>query len=129
MLYTIRQGGADEVEYRIRDTESGEDLPDRLPNALYSGVEFDEDGTGFFYTYRSRTTGPRIRHHTLGDDSAHDIEIWGEGIGPTAFINMTSLRTGGTASSRRNMDGPVTTFTCRILVGGVEWRGRARFGP
>jgi prolyl oligopeptidase len=94
MLYTIRQGGADEVEYRIRDTESGEDLPDRLPNALYSGVEFDEDGTGFFHTYRSRTTGPRIRHHTLGDDPSHDIEIWGEGIGPTAFINMDIVADG-----------------------------------
>ena len=69
MMYSIRQGGADEIAVRIRDLESGEDLPDRLVDALYSGVEFDDTGTGFYYTYRSRETGPRIRHHTLGQDS------------------------------------------------------------
>ncbi|MEJ2203484.1 MAG: prolyl oligopeptidase family serine peptidase [Gemmatimonadota bacterium] len=94
LMYTIRQGGADEVEYRIRDLETGEDLPDRLPNALYSGVEFDDDGTGFTYTHRSRTEGPRIRHHTLGTDSSQDTEIWGAGIGPTAFVGMDVLADG-----------------------------------
>jgi prolyl oligopeptidase len=94
MMYTVRQGGADEQEYRIRDLETGEDLPDHLPNALYSGVSFDDEGTGFFYTYRSRTVGPRIRHHTLGTDPSEDLEIWGEGIGPTAFIGMDIVADG-----------------------------------
>ncbi len=94
MLYTIRQGGADEVEYRIRDLETGDDLPDHLPNALYSGVEFDAKGTGFFYTYRSRTEGPRIRHHTLGTDPSQDVEIWGDGFGPTVFIGMDIVAEG-----------------------------------
>ena len=88
MLYSVRQGGADEVAVHVRDMETGEDLPDHLPNALYSGVEFDEDGSGFYYTHRSRLTGPRIRHHTLGEDPAADEEIWGEGYEPTAFIGM-----------------------------------------
>jgi prolyl oligopeptidase len=94
MMYTIRQGGADEVEYRIRDMETGEDLPDHLPDALYSGVEFDDPGTGFYYTFRSRTDGPRIRHHTLGTDPSEDVEIWGEGFGPTAFIGMDIVADG-----------------------------------
>ncbi len=88
MLYSVRQGGADEIAVHVRDLESGEDLPDHLPNALYSGVEFDEDGSGFYYTHRSRVTGPRIRHHTLGEDPAADEEIWGAGYEPTAFIGM-----------------------------------------
>jgi len=94
MMYSIRQGGADEIEVRIRDLETGEDLPDRLPNALYQGVSFDDDGTGFYYTYRSRVTGPRIRHHTLGDDPASDEEIWGEGYGPTVYIGMDIIADG-----------------------------------
>ena len=94
MMYSVRQGGADEIAVHVRDMESSEDLPDHLPNALYSGVEFDDDGSGFYYTYRSRVTGPRIRHHTLGDDPAADEEIWGVGYEPTAFIG-TDIIDGG----------------------------------
>ena len=94
MMYSLRQGGADEIEVRIRDLETGEDLPDRLPDALYSGVEFDDGGTGFYYTYRSRVTGPRIRHHTLGGDPSEDEQIWGDGYGPTAFIGMDIVADG-----------------------------------
>lgn len=94
MMYSVRQGGADEIAVRIRNLESGEDLPDRLGNALYSGVGFDDGGTGFYYTYRSRETGPRIRHHTLGQDSSEDEEIWGAGYGPRAFIGMDIVAEG-----------------------------------
>ncbi|NCG32035.1 MAG: prolyl oligopeptidase family serine peptidase [Proteobacteria bacterium] len=93
MLYSIRQGGADELEIRIRNLETGEDLPDYLPNALYGGVQFDEEGTGFYYTHRSRVDGPRVRHHTLGEDSSEDEEIWGEGYGPEVCASMN--RVGG----------------------------------
>ncbi len=91
MLYSVRQGGADEIEIRVRDLETGEDLADRLPNALYGSVHFDAGGAGFYYTHRSRTGGPRIRHHTLGADPATDREIWGSRYGPTTFISMDSV--------------------------------------
>ena len=70
------------------------DLPDRLPNALYGGLEFGEDGRGFYYTYRSRETGPRIRYHVLGTDLDQDEEIWGDGFGPTVFIRMNIVGDG-----------------------------------
>ena len=94
LMYSIRQGGADELEIRIRDLETGEDLPDRLPDGLWGGVRFDEDGTGFYYTARSRMEGPRIRHHTLGQDPGQDVEIWGEGYGPEVFVGMNDLAGG-----------------------------------
>jgi len=87
MMYAIRDGGQDEVMIRIRDLASGEDLPDRLPNFLYGSIFFDPDGTGFYYTWRSREVGPRVRHHTLGTDIADDTELFGEGHGPETFIN------------------------------------------
>ena len=89
-LYNVRQGGADEVEVRIRDLETGEDLPDRLPSALYGGLAWDEDSRGFTYIHRDRYQGPRVRHHRLGTEVSSDPVIWGEGYGPTTFIG-TSL--------------------------------------
>ena len=89
MMYAIRDGGQDEVQIRIRDLATGEDLPDRLPNFLYGSTFFDPEGTGFYYTWRSREIGPRVRHHTLGTDIAQDVELFGDGHGPEKFINVT----------------------------------------
>jgi prolyl oligopeptidase len=94
MLYAIRQGGADEQEFRVRNLALGEDLPDRLPNALYSGVRFDDAGAGFFYVHRDRFVGPRIRYHKLGTDLSADTLIWGEGYEPTAFLGMDIVENG-----------------------------------
>ncbi|GMV03822.1 MAG: oligopeptidase B [Gemmatimonadota bacterium] len=89
LLYNVRQGGADEVEVRVRDLDAGEDLPDRLPAALYGGVDWDGDSRGFTYVHRDRYRGPRIRHHALGSDVAGDPVVWGEGYEPTAFVGTT----------------------------------------
>ena len=83
MMYTIRDGGSDEIAVQIMDLATLEDIPDRLPTALYGRIEFSADGDGYYYTRRSRQTGPRIRHHALGTETSQDREIWGEGHGPT----------------------------------------------
>ena len=89
MIYAIRDGGRDEREYRVRDLESGEDLPDRLPTYLYGNVSFDPEGDGFYYSRRSRETGARIRYHRLGTDLAEDEELFGEGHGPERFVGFS----------------------------------------
>lgn len=89
MIYAIRDGGRDEREYRVRDLESGEDLPDRLPTYLYGNVSFDEEGDGFYYSRRSRETGARIRSHRLGTDPEEDEELFGEGHGPERFVGFS----------------------------------------
>ena len=94
MLYSIRDGGPDEIEVRVRDLAAGEDLPDRLPTALYGSVAFTSDGSGFYYTHRSRQTGPRVRRHVLGTDMSEDVELFGAGIGPTAFVNASEVDSG-----------------------------------
>jgi prolyl oligopeptidase len=91
LMYAVRQGGADEVEVRIRDLETGEDLPDRLPDGLYGGIDWDPDGRGFTYVDRDRYEGPRIRHHTLGEPLSEDSLVWGEGYGPETFIGRSGL--------------------------------------
>ena len=89
LMYQVRNGGSDEVEIRFLDTRSLEDLPDRLPRALYGSVRFVDDGRAVEYVHRSREIGPRIKRHVLGADPSHDAVLWGEGYGPTAFIGVS----------------------------------------
>ncbi len=94
MIYSVRDGGQDEVEVRIRDLQSGTDLPYRLPNGLYSDFSFKEDGSGFYYSRRSRRTGARIYFHRLGTEIADDIELFGEGYGPDKFVGVDQADNG-----------------------------------
>ena len=104
MLYAVRDGGQDEVSIRVRDLTTGEDLRDRLPNALYGSVSFSEDGAGLHYVHRSRQVGPRLRYHALGTSVEEDLELFGGGVGsdrepiagigpdgvaPTSFLGFT----------------------------------------
>jgi prolyl oligopeptidase len=96
LMYSIRQGGADEIEVRFRDIATREDLPDRLPNALYGGIDWNDESTGFHYVHRDRELGPRLRFHELGEDRSEDEVVWGEAYGPTAFLSRDELGDGYT---------------------------------
>ncbi len=89
MLYSIRDGGPDEISVRVRDLRRGRDLADSLPWALYAGLEFDRSGRGFYYVHRSREEGPRLKYHRLGTDPAGDSVLFGQGLPPTAFLNAS----------------------------------------
>jgi prolyl oligopeptidase len=85
MAYTVRDGGPDEVEVRIRDLERLVDLPDRFPPALYGNVWFGRDGKAVFYVHRSRTTGSRVMVHPLGTDLSRDSVVFEHGE-PRSFL-------------------------------------------
>ncbi|MGD8277704.1 MAG: prolyl oligopeptidase family serine peptidase [Gemmatimonadota bacterium] len=94
MAWSLRDGGHDEVEIRIRDLATMRDLPDTLPLGLYNSIAFDRSGTGLFYGARSRESGERIRWHRLGTPIVEDSTLFGEGYGPTAFISMSEAEGG-----------------------------------
>jgi prolyl oligopeptidase len=94
LLYSLRDGGEDEIEVRLRDLHTKSDLPDRLPRALYSSVSFTKSGEGFYYTHRSRQVGPRVRFHRIGSPVEEDEEIFGAGIAPTSFLETLELSDG-----------------------------------
>jgi prolyl oligopeptidase len=94
LVYGVRDGGEDEIEIRVRDVDEARDLPERLPRGLYGGVSFSKDGRGFYYTARSRQIGPRARFHVLGTAHDDDAELFGEGYGPTAFIETSEVADG-----------------------------------
>ena len=80
LIYAIREGGRDEVSYRVFDIDEGEDLPDLLTAARYFGAEFTPDGRGFYYT-RYDSQGPRVYFHSLGTDPGKDMYVFGDGYG------------------------------------------------
>jgi prolyl oligopeptidase len=89
MLYSIRRGGEDETELRVMDVGTRKDLPDRLPRALYRGVSFKKDGSGFYYNLQKRDVGTRIFYHAIGTDPSKDVEVFGKGYGPDKWINAS----------------------------------------
>lgn len=89
MLYSVRDGGPDEISVRVRDLVKGADLSDSLPWALYGSLNFDRSGAGLYYVHRSREIGPRFKYHTLGADVARDSVLFGEGLAPTSFLNVS----------------------------------------
>ena len=94
VLYTVRQGGADEVDVHVLHLGTLEDIPDHLPTALYGGIDWDDDGRGFTYVHRDRYAGPRLKHHRLGTAVVDDRILWGEGYGPETFIGRSETPDG-----------------------------------
>ncbi|TAM81466.1 MAG: S9 family peptidase [Acidobacteria bacterium] len=83
--YDIRRGGADETEIRLRNVDSGQDLPDILPTARYEGLALAPGKKGVYYS-RQDAAGPRVFYHTLGSDPAVDRQIFGQGYGRDKII-------------------------------------------
>lgn len=101
LLYSVRDGGGDEISVHIRDLRSGQDLPDSLPTALYASLAFDTNGDGIYYVHRSRIDGPRYRYHRLGTPIARDPVLFGDGLPPTHFLAVAVAATGADAQRYR----------------------------
>lgn len=94
LMYSVRDGGPDEITVKLRDLRTGRDLPDSLPQALYGALSLAPDGRGFYYVHRSRYEGPRYRYHQLGASPGSDSLIYGEFLPPTHFLGVAMAREG-----------------------------------
>lgn len=94
MMYSVRDGGPDEITVKVRDLKTLQDLPDSLPAALYASLAFTPDGKAITYVHRSRTEGPRLRRHVLGTEIATDSLLWDRPLAPTAFLNAQVVADG-----------------------------------
>jgi prolyl oligopeptidase len=79
MLYSLRRGGEDESEIHILDINSRRDLPDVMPRAIYTYLNWKKDKTGFYYGVRSRGKEPKIYFHALGTDPTKDTVVFSHG--------------------------------------------------
>ena len=88
VMVALSDGGLDWVEFRIRDVESGEDLPDKLDKLKFSSAAWRQDGRGFYYSRYSDgaldegPANPEVSHqvyyHQLGTEQAQDKLIFAD---------------------------------------------------
>ncbi len=86
MAYGLASAGSDRTEWRVKNVETGEDLPDVLTPARQGVSSFTKDGKGFFYSrFPQETTGTEIRdisffqklyYHKLGTPTSEDKLIY-----------------------------------------------------
>ena len=76
--YSVRNGGADEVEYRFFDVATRADTGEPLARARYYGIEIAPDNSTLYFT-RMMPAGPRVFRRALS--GGEETEIFGEGYG------------------------------------------------
>jgi len=141
LAYFVRQGGADEIAVKFLDADSGVELADSLPTALYFGLSINADKSGFYYVKVDKL-GSRVRYHEFGTDFSSDETLFGEGYGPTEYIVATLSEDGrwlridvhyGSSGSKTDIfvkdvrnDGPITAAVKDIDAGFYGFMGGDR---
>lgn len=80
--YGVSQAGSDWEVYRIREVETGNDLPDEIKWVKFSGASWTKDGKGFYYSrYDEPKAGEELKglnywhklyYHRLGTPQSQD---------------------------------------------------------
>ncbi|HYO62224.1 MAG TPA: prolyl oligopeptidase family serine peptidase [Pyrinomonadaceae bacterium] len=101
MAYSVSTAGSDWQEIRVRNVDTGQDLPDVIKWVKFSGPAWTKDGKGFFYsrydepTEATRLAGvnyfQKLYYHRLGTPQSEDVLVydradqkeWGFGGGVT----------------------------------------------
>lgn len=86
LAYGLSRSGSDWQEWKVRDIETGEDLPDHLRWIKFSGVSWTLDGQGFFYSrydepapgseYESANYFQKLYYHRLGTSQSEDVLVY-----------------------------------------------------
>ena len=96
LAYATSSAGSDWITWRVRDVETGIDLPDVIEGSKFYGGAWLKDGSGFYYTgYRSpeqgeeyigTTDASRICFHRLGTPQSDDIVVFERPDEPNLLI-------------------------------------------
>jgi len=89
----IDSNGSEYCTIRIRDTETGGMLPDRLENAL-GDIAWANDGRTFFYTILDDHHRPyRVLRHHVGEPAESDVVIY-EDTHPGFYLSIGRTESG-----------------------------------
>ena len=85
LAYGVSVSGSDWTEWRIRDLQSGRDLPDRLRHTKYYEPVWSADGRSLYYSaFPAPASGAELAAEDLGDRLLrHDL---GDATGPDAVV-------------------------------------------
>jgi prolyl oligopeptidase len=86
LAYAVSASGSDWLTWRVREVETGGDLPDLIEWSKFSGVAWLKDGSGFYYsryekpeeglTYASLNQDQKLCFHRLNTPQADDALIY-----------------------------------------------------
>ncbi|MEN9279158.1 MAG: prolyl oligopeptidase family serine peptidase, partial [Thermostichus sp. DG_1_5_bins_95] len=86
LAYGLSQSGSDWQEWRVRDIETGEDLPDHIRWVKFSGASWTKDSQGFFYSrydepaagneYEGTNYFQKLYYHRLGTPQSEDQLVY-----------------------------------------------------
>lgn len=86
IAYTLSESGSDWQTVRIRDVETGEDLPDMLKWVKFNAPVWNAEGSGFYYgrypapdsgdAYEAKTEGQQLYFHELNTPQSDDSLIF-----------------------------------------------------
>jgi oligopeptidase B len=78
LAFSVDTSGGERYTLRIRDLESGRDLPDEIPDTYY-GLAWSSDSQTVFYTRPDDAMRPhQLWRHLLGTDPAEDVCVYEE---------------------------------------------------
>ncbi len=83
--YGVSMAGSDWVEWRIRDIDTGQDLPDVIKWTKFSNAAWTKDGQGFYYSRFDEPAGDKLAavtyyhklcYHKLGTPQSADPVVY-----------------------------------------------------
>ena len=85
LAYSLSASGSDWQEWKVRDVETGKDLPDHLKWVKFSGASWTRDGKGFFYSrydepksdaLKATNYFQKVYYHQLGSPQSDDQLVY-----------------------------------------------------
>ncbi|MFN8012712.1 MAG: prolyl oligopeptidase family serine peptidase [Holophagaceae bacterium] len=86
LAYAISAAGSDWQTWKVRDVDTGQDLPDEVRWSKASGASWRKDGTGFYYSrfpepkagdaLKGLNQGHQVFFHRLGTPQAQDLLVF-----------------------------------------------------
>lgn len=93
LAYSLDLDGSESFTIAIKDLQSGELLPERIPRSYYSLV-WSADNRSFYYTVLDAHHRPlRVYRHRLGEDPTQDLLIYEE-RDPRLFVSLLRSESG-----------------------------------
>jgi oligopeptidase B len=93
LAYSVDNTGGERYTLRIRDLESGRDLPDEIPDTYY-GFAWSSDSGTVFYNRPDEAMRPyQLWRHELGSNPAEDVCVYEE-PDERFFLSVSRTRSG-----------------------------------